>query len=289
MFRRMTNEEENGVRSKLAKIEPQNTTVEVTVPINIALIKYWGKRDENLVLPLNDSLSFTIDSLFARTTVSIESIKDDAQRGDEVTINGKTVDLRKNSRFGKVFDEARKLLYNSSDNNGSNANSNIVFKVDSRTNFPVAAGLASSAAGFAAIAFAIKQLLSLSDDDACRLARIGSGSACRSMCGGLAHWRAGVLVNGVDSISVSRFPSSHWPSLRCIIVIFNEREKDTGSTVGMQRTVQTSSLLKRRIQYLTEASWALIRAIHNFNDKQNEVRAAYSFDAGPNACVFMER
>ncbi|PAV62955.1 hypothetical protein WR25_03857 [Diploscapter pachys] len=247
MFRRMTNEEEGGVRSKLARIELQNATVEVKVPINIALIKYWGKRDENLVLPLNDSLSFTIDSLFARTKVSIESIKDDPQRGDEVTINGKTVDLRKNSRFGKVFDEARKLLY-TSDNNGSNANSNIVFKVDSRTNFPVAAGLASSAAGFAAIAFAIKQLLSLSDDDACRLARIGSGSACRSMCGGLAHWRAGVLVNGFDSISVSLYPSSHWSSLRCIIVIFNDREKDTGSTVGMQRTVQTSSLLKRRIQ-----------------------------------------
>ena len=83
------------------------------------------------------------------------------------------------------------------------------------------------------------------------------------MCGGLAHWRAGELVNGFDSISEargiyhlskydfqfqSRFPSSHWPSLRCIILIFNDREKDTGSTVGMQRTVQTSNLLKRRIQ-----------------------------------------
>ncbi|KAH7699493.1 diphosphomevalonate decarboxylase, partial [Aphelenchoides avenae] len=77
--------------------ERPTRTVQVQVPINIALIKYWGKKDEEQMLPLNDSISVTINALYAKTTIELGLFPD-----DEVTINGKPQKI--GSRFQRVFE-----------------------------------------------------------------------------------------------------------------------------------------------------------------------------------------
>ncbi|VDM65554.1 unnamed protein product [Strongylus vulgaris] len=144
--------------------------VEVEVPINIALIKYWGKRDEDLILPVNSSLSLNIDALVARTRVRCSR-----SVTDSVTINGVVVDLDKSKRFRRCFDFARDLLKKQIEHGDTKLNlPTYGFEVSSSTNFPVAAGLASSAAGFAAIAIAIGQLFELSMTEVSTLARLGA-------------------------------------------------------------------------------------------------------------------
>ncbi|EGT48442.1 hypothetical protein CAEBREN_16419 [Caenorhabditis brenneri] len=309
----------------------EQNEVTVRVPMNIALVKYWGKRDEQLILPLNDSISLTVDKLTAETTVRmIEGVGKNT-----VEINGKNVELSSNKRYQTVFDEALRLQRKRkeiSDSNGNSTSISHYFQVISTTNFPVAAGLASSAAGFAAIALGIQRLLNLDDSQANRLARIGSGSACRSMFGGLVHWKKGEKEDGSDCVAVKTC-DSNWPDLYCIILVFNDGRKKVGSSEGMRRTSETSTLLQHRIEsivpqrideikkayssrnfenlakvimadsnqfhavcldtsppirYLNDASWHLIELVEKFNEEEG-IRAAYTFDAGPNACVILQK
>ncbi|CAI4232918.1 unnamed protein product [Auanema sp. JU1783] len=302
-------------------------SITVRVPSNIALIKYWGKKDEKYNTPLNDSVSLTIDDLYAETT-----IKYDYQTGkDSVVINGQNVDLTTSPRFQKCFEEVRKLLRKKAkiDDKGEVLHPVYSFYVTSTTNFPVGAGLASSAAGFAAIAFAMGKLFDFDKKAVSRMARLGSGSACRSICEGLAHWKTGIDECGSDSFALSIAPISLWESLRAIILVLDDSEKKIGSTIGMQRTASTSTLIELRvkkivpkrveeireafekndfeelgriimmdsnqfhalcldtyppIKYLNNDSWKVIQLIHKFNE--GGIRAAYTFDAGPNACLF---
>uniref|UniRef100_A0A915CBI4 diphosphomevalonate decarboxylase n=1 Tax=Parascaris univalens TaxID=6257 RepID=A0A915CBI4_PARUN len=175
-------------------------TKEVTViaPINIAIIKYWGKRDEELVLPLNDSISVNINELYAKTRVRMGS----QIESDTVSINGKVVDLNKFSRFSRCFAEVRRMYRKRTmeerEDNKKNVGCFEKIEVASTTNFPTGAGLASSAAGFAAIAFAMGRLCNLNKDEIERVARLGSGSSCRSLLGGFIHWKAGICADGSD-------------------------------------------------------------------------------------------
>ncbi|VDK54075.1 unnamed protein product, partial [Cylicostephanus goldi] len=125
---------------------------------------------------------------------------------------------------------------------------NLGFEISSSTNFPVAAGLASSAAGFAAIAIGIGRLFNLSITEVSTLARLGSGSACRSVSGGLVEWCAGSDPSGCDCITKQVFPETWWPELRAVILILDDAEKEVGSSIGMRRTVETSELLKYRAE-----------------------------------------
>ncbi|EYC12312.1 hypothetical protein Y032_0048g1721 [Ancylostoma ceylanicum] len=120
------------------------------------------------------------------------------------------------------------------------------FEVSSTTNFPVGAGLASSAAGFAAIAVAIGKLFDLSATEVSTLARMGSGSACRSVFGGLVEWCAGSDPSGADCVARQVLPEKWWPELRAVIVVIDDGEKEVGSSKGMRNTVETSELLKHR-------------------------------------------
>ncbi|CAI5442245.1 unnamed protein product [Caenorhabditis angaria] len=303
-------------------------SVTVRVPMNIALVKYWGKRDEKLILPLNDSISLTVDELCAET--SVELVKQDDHT---VSINGKEVDLESNKRYRTVFNEAlrfQRKRAHEKENGTSNNNIGLKFKVTSTTNFPVAAGLASSAAGFAAISMAIQILIGLDETQANKVARIGSGSACRSMFGGLVQWKSGIKDDGTDCFAIK--VNEGWNTLRCLIFVFDGEEKKVGSTEGMRRSSQTSDLLKYRIEhlvdkriakiaeayekrdfdefakvimsdsnqfhaicldtsppirYLSDASWKLIEVVEKFNENGKR-KAAYTFDAGPNACVILE-
>uniref|UniRef100_A0A1I7Y744 Diphosphomevalonate decarboxylase n=1 Tax=Steinernema glaseri TaxID=37863 RepID=A0A1I7Y744_9BILA len=292
--------------------------VVVSAPINIALIKYWGKRDELRMLPLNDSVSLTVDSLCAKTRIRVGG----SVEADSVRINGVDYDMTSQKRFWKCFAEARKIR---SERSGEDTTEEC-FEVVSKTNFPVAAGLASSAAGFAAIAYALGKLYDFSEEEVARLARMGSGSACRSVFDGLVHWKAG---EGEET-SVEK-AAENWPELRAIILVTSEKEKAVGSSVGMRLTVQTSELLKYRVshvvpervkglveayknrdfpklgeiimadsnqlhavcldtrpplRYMNDSSWHIVSIVEAFNS--TSFRAAYSFDAGSNACIFIQ-
>lgn len=119
----------------------------------------------------------------------------------------------------------------------------------SRNNFPTAAGLASSAAGFAAFVRAIANLYELpsTPTELSRIARQGSGSACRSLFGGYVAWEMGSESDGSDSVAVEVAPASHWPDMRAIILVASAEKKDVSSTSGMQATVKTSTLFLERI------------------------------------------
>ena len=193
---------------------------------NIALVKYWGKRDEERVLPHQSSLSVTLDGLCVTTTVELGVPK------EEIRLNRGTAKEAEATRIRRVLAAVQREI---SAPLGK-------AKVVSEGNFPPAAGLASSAAGFAALATAVRAAVKLERDvrEASRLARIGSGSACRSIQGGTCVWRRGVQPDGSDSYAEQAFPEQHWPELRLVVCIVSEGEKEVSSRDGMRHTVETS-------------------------------------------------
>lgn len=126
--------------------------------------------------------------------------------------------------------------------------STLNLRIASSNNFPTAAGLASSAAGFAALVRAIADLYNLpeSASDLSPIARQGSGSACRSLMGGYVSWEAGQQEDGTDSIAIPIQPVAHWPGMRALIFVISAARKDMPSTSGMQATVATSALFATR-------------------------------------------
>jgi len=139
-------------------------------------------------------------------------------------------------------------------------------KMVSENNFPTAAGLASSAAGFAALVRAIADLYQLpsSPTDLSRIARQGSGSACRSLFGGYAGWRMGETEAGSDSTAYEVAPASHWPDMRALILVASAEKKDVSSTAGMQQTVATSALFEHRAkEVVPKRMKAMEKAVHD--------------------------
>ncbi|AET38242.1 diphosphomevalonate decarboxylase MVD1 Ecym_2521 [Eremothecium cymbalariae DBVPG len=120
----------------------------------------------------------------------------------------------------------------------------------SENNFPTAAGLASSAAGFAALVMAVARLYQLPQDESelSKIARKGSGSACRSLYGGYVAWEMGELEDGSDSKASQIADVDHWPEIKAAILVVSADKKDTPSTSGMQLTVNSSDLFQQRIQ-----------------------------------------
>jgi diphosphomevalonate decarboxylase len=177
---------------------------------NIALVKYWGKRDEALILPEAGSLSVALDRLLTTTSVELGDFPSDG-----FTLDGRAADPA----------PARRLL----DAAGIHERAQIV----SRNQFPTAAGLASSASGFAALAVAACAAAGLrkSSAELSALARLGSGSASRSVPGGWAVWE------GESARQV--FPPSHW-DLRFCIAVCSGGPKQVGSRDGMRATRETS-------------------------------------------------
>lgn len=139
-------------------------------------------------------------------------------------------------------------------------------QIVSENNFPTAAGLASSAAGFAALVRAVADLYQLpqTQKELSRIARQGSGSACRSLMGGYVAWRAGTASDGSDSMAEEVAPASHWPNMRAIVLVVSAVKKDIASTEGMQTTAKTSSLFKSRAEEIVPRRMHEIeKAIHS--------------------------
>jgi len=127
--------------------------------------------------------------------------------------------------------------------------------IASYNNFPTAAGLASSASGFAALVASLAHLYALpaSPSQLSLIARQGSGSACRSLFGGYVAWQMGSDPSGSDSLAIQIAPQDHWPQMHALICVVSDDKKGTSSTSGMQRTVKTSPLLQHRIKNVVPA------------------------------------
>ncbi|NMC77842.1 MAG: diphosphomevalonate decarboxylase [Chloroflexi bacterium] len=183
---------------------------------NIAFIKYWGNRDDALRIPANGSLSMNLDGLYSQTRVTFGA----GQEQDSLIRNGVAAEGPALQRVSRFLEIVRQM-----------AGVNLPAQVVSRNNFPTGAGIASSAAAFAALSLAASQAIGLDLDEKqlSRLARRGSGSASRSVPGGFVEWLAG--SSDEDSYAVSIAPPTHW-DLRDCIAIVAAGHKPVGSTEG---------------------------------------------------------
>lgn len=197
---------------------------------NIALVKYWGKRDEKLILPHQSSLSVTLGPLAVTTSVEFTGEKGP----DFIEINGKIAEGGERKRV----EEALKLVRLEA---GAKKKLGAA-KMISRGDFPASAGLASSAAAFAALAVAARSAAGFKRDTKAEsiLARRGSGSASRSIEGGFVRWNRGKRADGKDSFAEQLFDEAHWPELRLLVGMVSREEKEVKSRDGMRSTVETS-------------------------------------------------
>ena len=196
---------------------------------NIAFIKYWGNRDNELRLPVNGSISMNLDGLFTKTTVTFNSSKQDLLSINNTEVKGKGLD-----RVSYILELVRKM-----------ANMDEKAEVTSENNFPAGAGIASSAAAFAALALSASTAagLNLSESELSKLARRGSGSASRSIPAGFVEWSMGQREE--DSFAFSIADVNHWNLVDCIAVVSSAHKK-TGSTEG-HAIANTSPLQNARV------------------------------------------
>eukprot|EP01111_Echinosteliopsis_oligospora_P000070 TRINITY_DN10067_c0_g1_i2.p1 TRINITY_DN10067_c0_g1~~TRINITY_DN10067_c0_g1_i2.p1 ORF type:complete len:276 (-),score=77.85 TRINITY_DN10067_c0_g1_i2:93-920(-) len=183
------------------------------------------------------------------------------------------------------------------------------------------------------IVFALAQIYGV-EGDISSIARVGSGSACRSMFGGFVKWEMGANADGSDSLAVQVAPETHWPEIEILILVVNDHRKDTSSTEGMQQSVVTCDLMTYRckeivprrmkemehailskdfekfadltmrdsddfhaicaatqppIYYMNDISRRIVGLIHKFNKASGQAKVAYTFDAGPNACLYLPK
>lgn len=285
---------------------------------NIALVKYWGMRDPALGLPMNSSLSVTLDRLKTRTSVRF----DPALPEDRFVLNGIEPSGGPLDAVVRFLDRVRAL-------SGRTERADVV----SSNNFQTASGLASSASGFAALAGAATTAagLRLSPRALSSLARLGSGSASRSVFGGFVEWRAGRKPDGSDCYAVPLFGPRHWPALVDVVaLVAGAPEKQVRSAEAMQSTVRTSpeyagrqaslparlrairDAIRRRegprlfdlimeecddfrtvcettvptLDYLTPVSRRILDAVRALNEEAGTTLAGYTHDAGAHVHIF---
>jgi diphosphomevalonate decarboxylase len=274
---------------------------------NLAFIKYWGNINEDLRLPANGSISMNLDGLTTQTTV--EFLPD--LESDLATVDGQPMTGGGMARISRHLDHVRKL-----------AGISDCAEVTSANNFPSGAGIASSASAFAALSLAAVTALNLglSERELSALARLGSGSASRSIPGGFVEWYT--AANHEESYAETFAPADHWP-LVDLIAIVSHAHKSTGSTEGhalagtsvfQSVRVQTAperlvlckqAVLNRDFDQLAEVveldsnmmhavmmtsepplfywlppSLALMRAVRQW--RAGGVAVCYTLDAGPN-------
>lgn len=287
---------------------------------NIALVKYWGKRDSALNLPREGSLSLTLAGMQSITHVAF----DPAFADDALILGGTPAPEASLRKARRILDEVRRRA-------GGEVAA-LRARVESRNDFPTGAGLASSASGFAALACAAAGAagLELTTAELSVLARLGSGSACRSVLGGFVEWQRGERADGTDSHAVEVAPRRHW-DVAMLVAVVAEGPKGISSTEGMERTRRTSpyyepflasipadldaaraAVLTRDLEalgavmehnclrmhaamlaaepalvYLRGGSLAVIERVREL--RAAGARAYFTIDAGPNVKVLCER
>lgn len=193
---------------------------------NIAFIKYWGNTNDDLRIPANGSISMNLDGLFTTTSVTFDPTFSE----DSFVLNSQSITGAPLQRVVHFLENIRQM-----------AGISEKAQITSDNNFPTGAGIASSASAFAALAVASSHAanLELTERELSRLARTGSGSACRSVPTGFVEWQAGVDHNSSYAYSIAS--STHWDLVDCIAIVAREH-KITGSTAG--HSLAKSSLLQ---------------------------------------------
>jgi diphosphomevalonate decarboxylase len=185
-------------------------------PANIAFVKYWGTENKRLRIPANGSVSMNLSNVYSITSVEFSA----KYKRDLITINSEVKKGEEGDRVVQHLDRIRKI-----------AKLKLFAKVESENNFPEGTGIASSASGFAALTLAATRAagLSLSERKLSTLARLGSGSACRSIPDGFAEWKKG--TGGNSSYACSLYPPSYW-EICDVIAIVSGVKKKVSSTKG---------------------------------------------------------
>ncbi len=300
------------VRKIVLPSHPTKKSGHAWAPVNIALCKYWGKRNEELNLPTASSLSISL-SKGTQTDISWHHGKDQIFLSDQMLLSTDPFAVRLTS-FLDLF----------------RPDADFGFVVKTANEVPTKAGLASSASGFAALTLALNDLFDwkLSNKNLSLLARVGSGSACRSIEKGFVLWTRGLSDDGLDSYAEKL--SLSWPDLCLGLLLVDSGEKAVGSKEGMLRTQKTSKLypqwpmiveediieiqecIKKRdfasfghivesnaltmhatmlsawppLMYLSEKSLSLLKIIWKWREDGLLVYA--SMDAGPNIKLFYQ-
>lgn len=195
-------------------------------PSNIALCKYWGKRNLELNLPTNGSLSISLGKLGTTTYIK-------AADCDSLSLNQQALD--NDSKFARKVFAFVNLFRREQD---------LPLAISTENTIPTAAGLASSASGFAALMLALDKFfaLNLPTNVLSAFARMGSGSACRSLHHGFVKWQAGSSDDGMDSFGEKI--DCNWQQFCIGLVKIDTRQKKVNSTQGMLRTLETSQLYR---------------------------------------------
>ena len=217
-------------------------------PANIAFIKYWGKKNEELRLPMNNSLSMNLSEIFTITMVRF----DHKLKRDTVYIDGNPAKNQDKHRVITHVDRIRHL-----------GNIDTPVEVESKNNFPPGTGMASSASGFAALTMAAAAAanLRLSKKKLSILARLGSGSACRSIPDGFVEWKTGESSD--DSYAVSIFQPNYW-EIRDVIAVVGENSKKMSSTEGHAFS-ESSPFFRARIKGMKKKAITMKNAIRDKN------------------------
>jgi diphosphomevalonate decarboxylase len=228
--------------------EPRDAGATAVAGTNIALVKYWGKRDAALNLPAAGSLSLTLDGLGTRTTVRFAP----TLATDHVVLDGAVAEGRAAARVTAFLDLVR-----------ARAGVSARAEVTSVNTVPTASGLASSASGFAALAVAATHAAGMeaSPAELSELARRGSGSAARSIFGGFVEMARGERADGRDAVArpLDAAGAAAW-DVRLVVALTSAEAKAIGSTEAMERTARTSPYY---------AAW-----IASVDDDLTEARAA---------------
>lgn len=295
----------------------KKTTVKSSA--NIAFVKYWGRKNDELVLPLNSSISMNLDSCFTKTTLEFGDFEKDIVK---VNFFQSDYKILKNKQLDRVLNQVNRIKNRYKIKNK--------VKIYSENNFPGDCGIASSASAFSALTKAIYEALEIKINNeklSIETRLSGSGSASRSIPDGFVKWHKG--SSNESSYSTSIFPTDHW-ELYDLILVVDICNKSVGSYEGHQR-VSDNEYMKARLSnidkrikqveeaiekkninklgeaieadaislhtvamnskppifYLNSKTWDLIDEIKNL--RQQGLVGYFTMDAGPNVHLICEK
>ncbi len=226
-----------------------NKTITTTAGPSLALIKYWGKQPQGLNIPSCTSIAITLDTLqsTARITQNLQT------KENSFLLNGKETSLD----YLLPIIQALKIKRNEGRKHKNTAMPPFLLEADN--NFPTGAGLASSASGIAACTVALARYYAIecNNKELSQLARLGSGSACRSIFGGFTQWQQG------SDHATQLASCSHWDNLRMIVLIISNKKKSISSRQAMLQCAKQSVYYPAWVRYNNTLAKVALTAIQN--------------------------
>lgn len=213
-------------------LDQKDGKVTYKAPSNIALVKYWGKKENQI--PANPSISFTLDACATTTTVFYQKIEKTSEYSFDLIFEGKPKEDFK-PKIKTFFNRIEKYLLFLKEYH---------FTIETSNTFPHSSGIASSASGMSALALCLmeierslnsKMTSEFFNKKASFLARLGSGSACRSIEGDLVQWGNHKDTNGSSDLYAIKYPfevHTVFKNYHDTILLVDKGQKQVSSTVG---------------------------------------------------------